>query len=312
MASLLDKIRKLSKQRATIIDQLTSDIYSLIDDGQKDLYQEIIRKYLLKELSLFEEGKLKNISGNYASTFQLDKIWDKQFQKQTGDKIVRQIIEGTRDITKVNVKYFDLFDKATVKKISDQIQKKVLNTYGITPDGDIKPESILNQAFKATDPLNKIKGSIHAAIAAEVKLSDLEASLKTALIDENLLKKYLDNTQVTNVFDRYDRQTANEYSSALQLDFAIYQGGIIEDSRDFCIERNGKVFTREEILAFGTSKDKFGGYTNKSAGEFRGKWRPGLKVYDPLQDMGCYNCRHHWDWISYELASRLRPELKKK
>lgn len=311
MARLLDKLKKLSNARAKAIDQLTRDMYDLISAGQKDIYQDILRQYLLKELSVFEDGKLKNLSGNYASTFALDKIWKKGFQAGVGDKIVRQIIEGTRQLTKVNVKYFDLFDDAAVKKISRQIEAKILSTYGITPDGDLKPESFLNNIVKSNEPLNKIKGLIHQAVASEIKITDLENSLKTSLVEEDLVKKYLDSSQVTNIYDRYDRQTAKEYSDHLKLDWAIYQGGLIEDSRPFCIERNGKVFTREEILRFGTSKDKFGGYTNKSNGEFQGKWRPGLKVYDPIQDMGCYNCRHHWDWISFELASSLRPDLKK-
>src|SRR5690606_21753943 len=75
-----------------------------------------------------------------------------------------------------------------------------------------------------------------------------------------------------------DRETNSNFATDLQLNHAIYQGGLIKTSRDFCEERNNKVFTRDEILKFGTSQDEFGGYTNKSAGEFQGK----PKVYNPL------------------------------
>jgi hypothetical protein len=88
---------------------------------------------------------------------------------------------------------------------------------------------------------------------------------------------------------------------------ALYQGGIIATTRPFCKKRNGKVFTRDEIKLFGTSKDKFGGYERKGDGYFKGKYKSG---YNPLTDAGCYNCRHFYNWISNRLAIRLRPELK--
>ena len=59
-------------------------------------------------------------------------------------------------------------------------------------------------------------------------------------------------------------------------------------------------------MKFGTSADEFGGYTDKSKGEFEGKSDP----YDPINDLGGIGCRHFWSWISDELAFHLRPELE--
>jgi len=258
-----------------------------------------------------EDGKLKNSVGNYATTSELDKIYGRVFQRDAREKIIKQILSGTQQVNRINSRYFQLFDAWAVRDLASAIEKKILANYGITEGGKFKGEGILNDVFTSTEPLNKIKNLIHQAIASESALMDLEGSLKSSIIDEGLLNKYMDNTQITNVHDRYDRQTTREYSSALGLDYAIYQGGTIKDSRDFCIERNGKVFTREEIQLFGTPQDKFGGYTNKSAGEFKGKFKPSTKVYDPETDLGGYNCRHHLGWITYELAVQLRPELKK-
>ena len=70
------------------------------------------------------------------------------------------------------------------------------------------------------------------------------------------------------------------------------------------IKRHGKLFSREEIEKFGTPQDQYGGYTNKSEGEFQGKTDP----YNPFIDMGGYNCRHQYRWISEDLAKNIEPE----
>jgi hypothetical protein len=31
--------------------------------------------------------------------------------------------------------------------------------------------------------------------------------------------------------------------------------------------------------------------------------------YNPIRDLGGYACRHHLNWIPYELAVMLRPDL---
>src|SRR5690625_7002692 len=103
-----------------------------------------------------------------------------------------------------------------------------------------------------------------------------------------------------------DRETNNHMSTDLGLDYANYQGGDIQTTRPFCEERNNIFFTREEISRFGTSADQFGGYTNKSQGHFQGK----TSIYDPFEDLGGYNCRHFYSWISKDLAVRMRPDLK--
>jgi hypothetical protein len=84
----------------------------------------------------------------------------------------------------------------------------------------------------------------------------------------------------------------NESRKKLGLRFAIYQGGLRDDSRQFCIERNGKCYSESEIQKW----EKL---------DFQGK----SENYNPFYDCGGANCIHRLDWISDELAKRLRPDL---
>jgi len=80
---------------------------------------------------------------------------------------------------------------------------------------------------------------------------------------------------------------------------------LIRDSRDFCVHRNNKVFSLEEIEKFATPEDKFGGYSDDN-GNFHGK----PENYSPIEHLGGDGCRHRLDFISVQLAYRLRPELR--
>ncbi|HNR55534.1 MAG TPA: hypothetical protein PKJ19_10215, partial [Flavobacteriales bacterium] len=107
------------------------------------------------------------------------------------------------------------------------------------------------------------------------------------------------------IFDTYqylDRASSDAYATKLGLDAFIYAGGLIETSRDFCIKRNGKVFSRKEAERE-WPKDPTLPRTKKER-------ESGVLVgYDPLRDMGRWNCRHRIRFISDALAEQLRPDL---
>lgn len=100
------------------------------------------------------------------------------------------------------------------------------------------------------------------------------------------------NRMAGNVFARTDAASSKQMATRLQFRAAIYQGGTITTTRDFCLQRDGQVFTREEIAAWANLE-----------------WAGKNEGYNPFSDRGGYNCRHQLDWISDRLAVRLRPEL---
>lgn len=95
----------------------------------------------------------------------------------------------------------------------------------------------------------------------------------------------------THIYDTYaqvNRLVNFEYANACGLKYAQYSGGIVGDSRQFCIERNRKLFHIDEIRSW---KDL----------EFEGK----PLNYDPIRDCGGYNCRHQLLWTTDEAAEIL-------
>ena len=126
-----------------------------------------------------------------------------------------------------------------------------------------------------------------------ISLKELREDLQGYIVDDKLVERYY-NRWTYDIFTSYQNAAGNEIRQQLGLRFAMYTGGIIEASRNFCIEKEGKVFSEEEIKAW---QDQ----------DWKGKPEAG---YDPFIDLGGYNCRHTLSWISDELAFELRPELK--
>jgi hypothetical protein len=122
-------------------------------------------------------------------------------------------------------------------------------------------------------------------------------------------------TYAYDTYQQYDRAYGNQMATEFKLDYAIYQGGLINDSRDFCRDHENHVYTRDEVANFGkwTYEKAKNISTFNDPGSQSGipSYIKSNKNYDPFTDCGSYNCRHQLSWITKQAAERLRPELKK-
>lgn len=229
---------------------------------------------------------------------------------QEAGELVENTIGSVENLLSANSRYFDSVtsgsSEATQKKADNNLFKAIginITTRKIIVGG------LLHSILYDESPINKVKAYFINALKGNdtvkrviARFRDIGGRTGNAGVFE---KHFLE--RLPSPFETFDRSAGQSYSTGLKLSYAIYQGGIIGGTRPFCRERNNKVFSRDEITKFGTSSDGFGGYTNKSQGEFQGK--PNL--YNPFTDLGGINCRHQLDWISDELAFSVRPELRK-
>ena len=105
------------------------------------------------------------------------------------------------------------------------------------------------------------------------------------------LQKYHRNFTY-DLYSQIDRATAKTYADDLGFEFAIYEGGLIETSREFCKDHNGNVYHKSEIEDFDPKVAK-------------------QPDYNPFTDLGGYGCRHHLNWIPTSLALAMRPDASK-
>lgn len=204
-------------------------------------------------------------------------------------------------------------DKAGFGDAKKGITDAIFDRLGIR-DGKLIRGGYLDQFFTQNTADDEIRQVVATAIAARIRITDLKDQLRVLVKGTQQSSGILEAKYTPLVMDTYhqtDRAISSGFGQALKFKWAVYEGGLIETSRDFCIERDGKVFTTIEAEQWRhdpklpkTKKERESGivvnYTplanlSNSAGS-------------TATSMGRWNCRHRVRWISEQMAKRLAPE----
>lgn len=293
--SLKKLISKSAGDRTVLIDLLLGELQKELLNVQGKLLTRFITEWV-DDLDVDEEtGVIKNTLRNKRLLSNVDKIFS-EYVKTDGVVIAKTMMDGISQLLDFNGKYFKNFaTHAELQPIQPQVKSLVESWLGLKGNGALEGNGYLAKTISDPRILGELKQFALKAVVGQQGYKDTLQAVKT-FIDGNkqsagLLEKYHRNF-VYDTYSQIDRAAAGVYSQKLGLDYAIYEGGLIKTSRKFCKDKNGKVFTREEIAMF---KPKEAIPDN----------------YNPFQDLGGYGCRHHLNWVSYALAVALRPDLKK-
>lgn len=277
-----------------------------ITAAQAVLYDDLMENIL----SSLEGEQIANTSQNISSLAVVDKVWNNFVQNEI-IPIMRKYVSDLKEINTLNAQYFGVF--AETKRIMDEVEKEInqstFDRLGVNQKGGVIKGGYLDSLIRDETVKNEVKKLTYKAIVSErITKKEYIASMRELVKGSQGKMGALDRHFDTFAYDTYtqhDRSVSWQYAGRLGLKYAAYLGGLVEDSRPFCVVRNGKTFSTEEILKFGTPKDTYGGYTNKSKGEFKGK----PLEYDPIIDCGGYRCRHSLNFMTEKEARRRRPDL---
>ena len=193
------------------------------------------------------------------------------------------------------------------------VQGKLANSYFIE----------LNVGFKEADSINTILASqknalsllgedaftqsfitplsqlLNSSVTTGGSLTDTIDSLREFALGND----EIDGRMVSHVkriaYDAFtvsDRTYTSAIANSLGLEFYIYRGGKIEDTRDFCNERAGKYFHREEIADWGSGKRCCGlKYPISDSWQGRNTLTNRTTIFTLA---GGYNCKHSIDPVS--------------
>lgn len=254
----------------------TSKRLSAID---KLLYN-ILLNYFIDNLTL-TGNTIKYTQSNINAVDRIDSLMDKFGSSLS--KVGSWIVKGIKEILLKTNKDLNKFDTGAVKKGAEVIDR--LTKHAATS---------VNQNLDLRIIFTDIKKDALALMSKPegISLKELREQLQDKVINKGIAEKYY-SRWTHDIYSQYQRVGANEVRKKIGLRFAIYQGGLIETSRPFCEERNGNVYSEKEIEE----------WINL---DFDGRPQVG---YNPIADLGGYNCRHRLDWISDELAKSKRPDL---
>jgi hypothetical protein len=229
---------------------------------------------------------------------ELDKLW-KKFQASAHSKVILKFASDVMQIGKLNADYFaeiaedlDSKDYAAIKKTADSY---LMDRFGLASNGKAIQNGFLDTFVKDQSILRDLKQYAYKSQVSGIGVDEFKAGFKDMIIGTEAKNGSLMRYYQTFAFDTYQQADAtlqDHYAKKLELEAALYLGGEISGTRPFCHERNGKVFLRSEIETWKGLK-----FAGKPAN------------YDPFQDRGGYNCRHHFNWITNEMAVARRKDL---
>lgn len=271
---------KPSKQRIKEIQRAEKDLAALSNDLQSDYFDSVWR--VIGPITLKD-----NPITLAASNDVFIKSWQRIVGRGISKFLKEELRKQTADLSKYYSQYtppvlsFDEIDKIVKSGLTQQVEN-FATAYASTTDVAFRTRSFTVGLIQQGLSIADIKTGLSGLVLGDAN--------KLGIVDNyNFVKLRINDT-----FAEYDRRVSDQYATQLQLNYFIYNGGEIKTTRDFCEERNNNVYTREEALEWNTL-------------DWQGK-KPGHNV---LNDAGGYNCRHYLDWISYELAKQLRPDIQR-
>ena len=278
----LKELNALARKRSKALREAESGLLEKAG-GLENKLLAFVRNEFLPSLDI-ADNKITNSISN------LRKVNDSSSLKKYMRKVVNVAMyeyyqSEFNNITNLTNGYYNKFEPKEAQ------QKKILERGAVIVDG------YLDSVFDNNQIVRSIQGTVRNAVSTNQALSEagqlLQDQIKGKEDKFGLVKSY----HYQNGFDEfqaYSRTLDEDYSKALELNYAIYAGGEMKTTRQFCTERNGNVYNRETILSWDDE-------------EWQGK-KPNNNI---LIDLGGYNCRHDLDWISFNLAKRLDPSIEK-
>lgn len=287
-------LNKLVKQRDDLIAYVNRNLEAKIKDGQRAML-DIFSRGFADLLQTDENGLILNNSFNRNLIVNVDKLFT-DYGKKNNVEVLASMVAGVNSILDFNNDYYSFGAKpAELLPLKKKVIEQTRGWLGI--DGGTTTENgYLSTLIKSDIVKNQIKDFALKSVTGQQGWADAKRNLQT-LIDGDkdgslgALQKYHRNFAY-DLFSQVDRATAKTYADDLKFEFAIYEGGLIETSREFCKKHNGNVYHKSEIMEFDPKVAK----------------QPN---YNPFTDLGGYGCRHTLNWIPNSLAFIMRPDAKK-
>jgi len=285
MPPTVTELRKKARERAALLRKSEKGLLSKASAMQRRLNSYVLN-YFLPSLQINENNTIKNTNANLKKANKAGGL--KRFIKKVVNVSMFDYYDQQfKKLTNKTVDYFTPFNPTEAAK------KRILNR------GETITDGFIDDLFDNNQVANEIQKTIKKGIISGQNVTQLKSVLTEQIKGKENKFGLLENYHYRNGTDelqKYTRELDQQFSEAAELNYAIYAGGEIKTTRDFCDQRNGKVFNRETVLSWNTTPANWSGRKEDN---------------NILVDLGGYNCRHNLDWISYELAKRIDPNIEK-
>jgi hypothetical protein len=261
-------LESIIAEKIANLEDLPDEFIDVVDSQNNLLFKQILK--LLDQMDI-EGGVILSTEKNIGIATQVNELLKKTLFESEYLQGLKEFIGSFSDqallINSIYSEQFDFSEKSIYKSLITQSQKSTLEF--------LDDDAIGKAVF---EPLQK---NILTNIYSGAKYSDMVISIKEYILGGEGI-----DPKLTSYVKRYARDSMaifdNTYTQLISQDVEVelweYSGGTLKDSRDFCLERNGNVYTREEIESWA---DK----------DWQGK-NPATDSATIFAYRGGYNCIH--------------------
>ena len=282
------KIIKIIREREQLIDNIPGYFIKKLEKIQNRIYRELLTTVKGMDVT---KNKLDNSALNI------------KIVNRSRLEVARWLRDSGyyEAITDFGNQYKTLIDKADSyygeMDFNDGFLKRDLETLSKIKKNDL--DFLIN---RDKDVINTTYDELMNSVYHKSDWRDLAERLKTIHTDtvfdngkqlNGLLKKYA-ATYANTAYAAFDRRIQNIKAAQYGLKKYLFSGSLIMDSRDFCKEKVGKIFTAKEIEAWQDMT-----------------WRGKAAGRDVWIFLGGFNCRHILSPVTDEMAKQLGEQKNK-
>lgn len=231
----------------------------------RGLEDKMIR--LMKDIEVSKSGKVMGTRVNLKQTQAIHKQMLNLFAIEYGDE-VKGLIDEFDSISKhIQRSWRDLGESVKFTGVDRDMFRT------------LKGQTFSEYEAFGTAAQNRIAKAMYSAMTGATAYSDLLKTVQGALtghkdVAGRSMLTYADQHTFDSVMN-FQNEVNVKKAEDLGFDHFLYVGDIISTSRQFCIRRAGKVYSKKEIESWNKRK-------------WSGKSGP------PMSNRGGYRCRHHW------------------
>lgn len=228
------------------------DIPNAYTDGIKQTQKDIMEKLLdsLEQLKRDENGNIKKTQANLIVIEDITKDLEKIFSRSDYIKITKEFINEFSVQAQITDSFF-------VKAFGDFDQNK-FNEIALNKSKAQAYELMAGLPYVTTYLYNPVKSLLTDAIISGDSYVKTVKAIKQVVQGGTIKDKTLEGKlyryakqMAYDTFAVADRGYTNNISLDLGIEWYAYRGGLVEDSRQFCISRDGKYFHRKEVESWG-------------------------------------------------------------
>lgn len=252
------------------INEFIDGIEKEAEKLERNLYDEIMAVVIGL---ITVDGKVVWNVKNISMVGSVDKAVDTfhtKYQKPYLNKIKKELI----GLDKYYVDYFDSIgvDSKSLKGFKAFFTRmdRYLDSIGTINPVRQEVKQYLFNAISSGRSMGTIRSGLRGILGLKDRTGALTRYYRQMLFDSVMM---------------FDRIVANKFADQNNLKYFVYEGGVIETTREFCEKRDGLIFNKDNIADWAADPTL-----------------PATPGYVPIVDMGSYNCRHYPRYITDEQA----------